>query len=154
VSAAVVALALILYFVARPLGQGTPSAARAPSWGAVTLAQVAVRAAQADGETRPSGATWLPAQRSAAIAALGLPATAAGATPDEADFVVVMRGRFTQGRGAGALPGSEAQGGYLVAFVRGFDGKLHGSLIRAGDPAEALARIGLSHPLRLFAFPF
>lgn len=154
VSVAVVILGLVLYAIVHSGGGGSnPLVATPPSWGPLTLRQVAIATGRATGGRRPRSASWLSAQRGQALEALGLPQTAGtpSANPAEADYVLILTGDF-RGPGERPLPGSAASGPYLVAFVRGFDGHVTATLVSATNPAPALAHAGLLHPLPVGRF--
>lgn len=143
VAAAVAVLAAVIYFVTRPtvpLRQATP----APTWGTLTLTQVALTQARRAGDAHPRQATWLSTYLNQALAVLA-PGTTSSS---EAVFVVTLHGQFQPAASAGALHGSLARGPVLILLVAGFDGAVDGWQVTSAPP-PGLASLGVSHRLAL-----
>ncbi len=137
-------LALLLYIGTRQYAP-SPLNAPPPTWGPLTLAQVAVRASRAAGEVRPTGAVWVSTLRMDAVPYL----TGRSSSNPEADFLVALRGHFHASGPVGVrLPGSLLQGNRLVLLVRGFDGHVTGLMI-TDRPLARLRGLGIVHPLSL-----
>ncbi len=145
VTVAVVFCLLLLYAFTRPATVNQARNAAPPTWGRLTLAQVALRASGQAGETRPRDALWLRTQRSAALRVL------TGTTSDnyEAEFLVALQGHFQLGPGTeDRLAGSLASGPNLIILVRAFDGVVDGRTVLSRLPGIGV--LGVERPLRLF----
>jgi hypothetical protein len=142
--AGVVLVAAIVFYVATHLYGPSPAAAPPPAWGRLTLARVAMDASRAAGEPHPQGAVWVSTVRSVAVRYLS------GAADDsaEADYLVVLQGRFRASPPSLVLPGSLSRGTRLAVLVRGFDGRVTGLFVTDRRLAD-LRRLGIVHPLPL-----
>jgi len=143
VSAVVVALAVVVYFVSRPSSPLARSVAP-PTWGSLTLAHVALVEAKAAGDPHPTHVTWLFTHRDQVLPVLSGTRTSAA----EADYVVSMSGRFQALPGSGALPGSLPNGSRLILLVRAFDGTVTGWFLTDQVPS-GLDQLGVVHTLSL-----
>ena len=143
VSLLLVLLAVGVYVFTRPSTAPNWHAAP-PTWGRLTLGGVALTAAQAAGDPRPTGASWMFIHRGDALAAL----TGASSGEAEADFLVSMAGHFRGATGADALAGSQPSGSHLIVLVRAFDGQVSGRLVTDATFA-GLSQAGVINSLRL-----
>ena len=144
VSLAVVVLALVVYVFTRPPSPASLHAAPPPTWGSLSLKQVALTEARAAGDPHPKAASWLFSHRDRVLRVLtGNPGASA-----QAEFVVFLTGSF-RGNALGArLPGSQPAGHRLILLVSAFDGRVTGTLV-TDQPIPGLTSLGIVHPLRL-----
>ena len=144
----VLLLAVVLFVASRAGPQsappGPPIASALPSWGPLTLAQVARSAAAAAGEPHPTNAFWLLTRRSLAVAYItGQPEASA-----EADYLVGMHGMFSLRPGPTTLAGSRQVGSLMLVLVRGFDGRVVGRWV-GNRNLTGLRSLGIPHTLSL-----
>lgn len=144
VSLAVILLALVVYVFTRPPAPSSLHAAPPPTWGSLSLKQVALTEARAAGDPHPTAANWLFSHRDRVLQVLtGSPGASA-----QAEFVVFLTGSFRGNALRARLPGSQPAGHRLILLVSAFDGRVTGTLV-TDQPLPGLTSLGIVHPLRL-----